>query len=148
MTHAIEQITTAIASMLDGATQWKAVYESRIPPARMVWPFVQVYAEQDATDIQTIHPGALLDRSVTVTVRGVVRVADTQTVEKSMMTIAEEIEKRIIDSAFSISIKGITLAATQFDVELNTDERPAYGVMQQSWIVNYMTVSGAPQTLI
>lgn len=148
MTHAVEQITANVATLLDGASKWKAVYESRIPPARMVWPFLQVYAEQDSTDQQTIHSGPLLDRNVTVTVRGVVRVADTQTVERSMMEIAEEVEKRLIDSAFTVSIKSVTLAATQYDVELNSDERPAFGVVEQTWLVNYMTIAGAPQTLV
>lgn len=152
MAHARKTVREAFAALLTAApasVYWKNVFETRLPPKRRVEPYLLVYVTSEDTEKLTFHAFAQIDRSAEIVVQGYLLVTDKQTAEDRIDAMAEEIEKRITLAALeSIKVKGITSPKTEIELVGEDESAPTHAVLTMSWIVQYSTAEGVPQTLI
>lgn len=152
--HALQQIVEAVATGLSPQSNgnWKSLYKTRIPPKGMKFPFLQVFAEGENSELEeTAGSCKLIRRESTIILNGVslFNSANRESIEDTMFKIAKEIETRMIDDIFSaINLHDFHLDNTEFEVELDENESPAYGAILQSWTFVYYTEVGSPENLI
>lgn len=155
MSHARQQIREAVATLLKvTATTWGQVFETRIPTARAVMPYLLVFSDGEASEaISPMAPGVYL-RDLNLVVAGRLRLPgnnDTETIEDRMDALAAVVEARLTFAALLSplpQIKGLRLASTEQVVVIDDQSAPQYAEVTLAFVARYATAEGAPETLI
>lgn len=154
MSHARKTIRSAVATILKTTpTSWASVTESRIQSPRQIWPYLMVFAESESSDKATMNAAAIYDKTVTLSVVGLLRLpgsGDTETIEDKMDTVAAEIETKLTMTTLRAAVskvQTIQLVASKMDVIMEVDGID-HAELHQTWQVSYSSVEGLPETLI
>lgn len=155
MTHARQQIREAAATLLKAApVAWGTVFETRIPTARAVLPYLMVFSDGEAIAGTIANSPDIHERDLSLVVAGRLRLPgnnDTETVEDRMDALAAEVETTLTFAALVATLtqlKGLHLASTEMVVVLNDDDAPQYAEVTLSFTARYYTQEGSPATLI
>ena len=160
MAHARQTIREAVATLLRATpVTWGSVLETRIATHRQVWPFLMVYATEEAADKLLIHGGNLYDRSVAIDIVGMLKMPGTgdgsgnaETVEDRMDAVCAEIETKLTYTALQAAVSGVktvSLGSTRMEVIVNEEDNSvSHAMVTQSWTVTYDTAEGSPATLV
>lgn len=154
MSHARKTIRSAVATILKTTpTSWASVTESRIQSPRQIWPYLMVFAESEASGKATMNAAAIYDKTVTLSVVGLLRLpgsGDTETIEDKMDTVAAEIETKLTMATLRAAVskvQTIELVASKMDVIMEVDGID-HAELHQTWQVSYSSVEGLPEALV
>ena len=152
--HARQQIREAVATLLKvSPVTWGPVFETRIPSARAVLPYLMVFSDGEAVD-SISATSAIYLRDLNLVVAGRLRLPgnnDTETVEDKMDALAAEVETKLGFSSLQATIaqlKSIRLTSTEMSVIVNEDDAPQYAEVTLNFVAQYATAESAPTTLI
>lgn len=156
MAHARQTVREKLAGLLTAApaaTQWKSVFETRIPPQRRVEPYLLVYVTEEQVGTMTIHGPAIQERTAIIAVQGYLLLSDKQVAEDRMDAMAAAVETRLTLAALqavsgAANVSGLQLQSTQMEIVGEDDKAPTHAVMTMTYQVEYQTAEGAPETLI
>ena len=155
MSHARQVIREAIATILNTMpTLWTRAHETRVPSPRQVWPYLMVFAVNDASLKQTIHPTSIYDREVTINVIGMLRLpgsGDTQTIEDKMDAVASGVETKLTHAAMQAIVPNVLtfyLESTALDVVVTEEDAVDHAEITMVYRASYAINEGAPDTLI
>lgn len=155
MTHACEQISAATAGLLSNTpTVWGEVFETRLPSARAVMPYLLVFDDGEPLDaIAPLAPG-IYQRDLNLVIAARLRLPgnnDTETVERKINTVLADIETRMTFQALLATLpqlKGLRLVSVEKVVVTNQDDTPQYAELTLIYVARYYTAEGAPETMI
>ena len=154
MAHVRKQIRDAVKTLLDvSMSEYRHVFNSRLPRARDVLPYVLVYTPSETSTQLTIHPPAIIQRDINLVTQLFVRLTnDTETHEETMDAAAAEVETKltgaIVSTALSEKVKLFTLQATDSEIITEDENSRTYATITLQWLVQVNTVEGSPETLI
>lgn len=156
MTHARQQIREAAAALLKAAapTTWGLVFETRIPSARAVMPYLMIFSDGESMAADSINlPGVYL-RDLNMHVVGRIRLPgnnDTETVEDRMDALAAEVETKLKFSAIVATltqVKSLRIASTEMNVVVDDQDAPQFAEITMSFVARYATAEALPETFI
>ena len=154
MAHARKQVRDTIKTLLDvSMVNYRHVFNSRLPRARDVLPYVLVYTPSEASTKMTIHPPAIIQRDIDLVTQLFVRLTnDTATHEETMDAAAAEVETKltqaIVSTALSGKVKLLALQSTDSEIITEDENSRTYATITLGWLVQVNTVEGSPETLI
>lgn len=158
--HVRQTIREAVATILATTpTNWASVLQTRIATTRQVWPFLMVYAVDEATEQLLIHPTGIYDRTATIHVVGMLKVPGTgdgsgnmETVEDRMDALSAEVETKLTNATLKAVVaktQSLALQSTSMEIVLNDEDGSiSHAAVTQAWVVTYATAEGLPETLI
>lgn len=146
MPHARRQIREAIATAVTGLTTTAArVHQSRVYPLRAAdLPCLLIATNSEEVEPLTVHAPPLLDRRLTVTVRGVA--VATADLDDTLDGIAAEVETVLGNTTLGGLAKGVLLTSIEVDLD-DAIEKPV-GIVTLSYRVDYLTAANAPNTAL
>lgn len=155
MTHARQQIREAAATVLKASpSTWGSVFETRIPSSRAVLPYLMIFSDGEAENQESDNlPGVYL-RDLNLVVAGRLRLpgnSDTETVEDRMDALAAEVETKLTFAALLAALpqlKRLRLTNTEQVVVIDEQDSPQYAEVTLSFVAQYATAEGLPETLI
>lgn len=155
MSHTRQQIREAVATLLNtSATLWARAYETRIPSSRQVWPYLMVYAVNEAATAELIHSPNVYTRDLTIHVVGMLRLpcsGDTETIEDKMDAIASSVETKLTFATLKAALSGVeslVLESTSMDVVVTEEGAIDHAELTMVWRAGYSTAEGSPDTFI
>jgi hypothetical protein len=155
MSHARQQIREAAATLLKvSPSTWGQVFETRIPSSRAVMPYLMIFSDGEVIDPSTVNLPDAYQRDLNLVVAGRLRLPgnnDTETVEDRMDALAVEVETKLKFSALLLTltqIKSLRLVTTEMVVVTDEQDAPQYAEVTLSFVAQYFTAEGAPETLI
>lgn len=155
MSHARQQIREAIATRLrTSSSQWGTVFETRLPTARAVMPYLMVFADGESEMPATDGEPLVYQRHLNLVVSGRLRLPgnnDTQTVEDSMDALAAQVETTLTFASVQVSLpqlQKLHLTSTEMVVVTNEDAQPQHAEVTLAFVAEYHTQEGIPATLV
>ena len=145
--HLRRQIREAIATAVTGLSSTGArVFQSRVYPLETTdLPGLLIYTGNEIVAVTTIHGPAVLDRTLTIRVVGVVRT--TADLDDALDQIAKEVEVAVAGMSLAGLAESIALTEIQEPELTGTSEQPT-GQITMSFEVNYFTEVNAPDVAL
>lgn len=156
MAHARKTIRNAIAALLNAAPAhptrtWRTAFETRAPQKRRVHPYLTIHVEQEPAEPLTVDAPVIVSREAMVVIRGYLQISSKETAEDSMDAMSADIETRLTGTALRAAVSGVKtfyLVGTEMELTEEEDKQIAEAILTQTWLVQYATSEGSPETLI
>jgi len=151
MAHVRKQIRDAVGALLSAApVNWQRVFKTRIAPARDVAPYLLVFLGAETEQPLDIGDNYLMQRDISLSVRGHLRIIEGEALEDAMDAMAAEIETTLTVASLRGALpklKQLYLVASDSDMIEEENER-AYAEISLEWQVQIHTYEGQPETLV
>jgi hypothetical protein len=153
MAHARQQVRESAGTLLSASVAglWNHVFETRIKPARDIYPFLMVYVDSEESTPELIHAPTLVSRDMLLSVRAYLKITDDEGVEDAMDAVAVEIESLLTQTALNTQLSGklksLALQSTAMAVDTDENERTS-ALLSLDWQVRVFTLEGQSETLI
>lgn len=144
--HVRKQLRDAVATAVTGlATTASRVHGYRVYAlgSSVDLPALSVYVESEDAELATVHAPAVVERRVTVHVRGFARAASG--VEDTLDTIAKEVETALA-SGVTVGAKTVPLAYAGCDIEWEAGDRPI-GAVDLRFTATLFNTASTPDSL-
>lgn len=155
MTHARQQIREAAATLLKTSpSAWGQVFETRLPSARAVMPYLMLFCDGEQVEAATVHAPDIYLREASLIVAGRLRLPgnnDLETVEDRMDALAAEVESKLRFAALVAAVPllhALRLVASDMTVVTDEQDAPQYAEITLQYLAAYATQEGVAETLI
>lgn len=145
-THVRQQIREAVATALTGLTTTGArVFQSRVRPlADADLPCLLVMTDGEEIERIGIDSAAILSRSLTATIRAVVKA--TSSLDDTLDNCIKEIETALGGAAIAGLSKPVALIEIRIELDDSTDKPVGYAELR--YRIPYFTAASAPTTAL
>ena len=139
--HVRRQIREAVTAALMGGTAGANVFAARtLPLARDLLPALLVATDEERVDVASIHSPQLLERRLTVTVRGVAKAAND--VDDVLDALLKDTETALAGNTLGGLCKGLYLTSVSVQLDGSTDAD--VGIVEAAFSADFFTAGNAP----